>query len=613
MANDKLSKCIVVLGMHRSGTSALTRVISLLGCDLPKTLMGANHGNETGHWESLEMMYLNDAILESAGSFWNDWTACPANWFESPLTETFIERANDVFDNEFGNSRFMVLKDPRICRIYPFWEKFLKEKSIEPRVIFPLRNPVEVAQSLTKRDGSDLHYGMLLWLRYVLDAELFSRQTPRVFTHYNELLENWSLVASKIENGLGIKWPRMSVKVCNEIDEYLSTKYRHNEVKDNVVLQNKLTHDWIKDTYRILKQWCVDGENKQDYEALDKIRDALNHSTNLFSGLISNSIKNQSEVERLSHEKHSVTNQLEEIRSNQSAKDECIQRLEQEYSEKNNELELKQNDLEKLNGQYEALNAEIAQVSDENVVLKAVISQSEETISNLSVEIAQVSDENSALKAVISQSEEAISILKDELTIATSELKQTEDELKIANDEIHFSESALKQKSAEIDDMQSEIEKAAQIIAEQEIKQNESLEKINDLTSDNNRLSTENANLRREIENIKESLLKSEHGKQKIINRLIQIQGLLDDSQVKLEVTNQSRLGLIEQITHEERPYFSLKRSSTKRKANLLRNAGVVDEEWYLKEYPDVAETGMNPTLHYVIHGKKEGRKPRGI
>jgi len=56
---------ILVAGMHRSGTSALARTLSLLGCDLPKTLMPASGGNEAGYWESQAIANLNDELLES--------------------------------------------------------------------------------------------------------------------------------------------------------------------------------------------------------------------------------------------------------------------------------------------------------------------------------------------------------------------------------------------------------------------------------------------------------------------------------------------------------------------------------------------------------------------
>ena len=121
---------VLSLGMHRSGTSALSRVLSLLGCDLPKTLIGANSSNEAGHWESTEIARLNDEILASVGSLWHDWLAFNPGWYSSPKAAEFREKALEVLADEFAQSRLFVLKDPRICRIAPFWLEVLEAAGV---------------------------------------------------------------------------------------------------------------------------------------------------------------------------------------------------------------------------------------------------------------------------------------------------------------------------------------------------------------------------------------------------------------------------------------------------------------------------------------------------
>lgn len=78
--------------MHRSGTSALAHVLNLLGCDLLKTLLDGNDSNETGHWESVPIMDLNNEILNSAGSGWHDWLPFNQGWYASPKAEEVQER-----------------------------------------------------------------------------------------------------------------------------------------------------------------------------------------------------------------------------------------------------------------------------------------------------------------------------------------------------------------------------------------------------------------------------------------------------------------------------------------------------------------------------------------
>ena len=64
--------CLLVLGMHRSGTSAITRIFNLMGAEPPKQLLDAGPSNEAGHWEPERLVLLHDQMLEEAGSSWRD-------------------------------------------------------------------------------------------------------------------------------------------------------------------------------------------------------------------------------------------------------------------------------------------------------------------------------------------------------------------------------------------------------------------------------------------------------------------------------------------------------------------------------------------------------------
>src|SRR6478736_4612822 len=101
--------------MHRSGTSAVTRVINMLGYALPKSLLGANESNPVGHWESTEVIALNEEVLESAGSRWDDWTPFNTGWYKTPLGADYLQRARELIRTEFADQSMFVLKDPRLC------------------------------------------------------------------------------------------------------------------------------------------------------------------------------------------------------------------------------------------------------------------------------------------------------------------------------------------------------------------------------------------------------------------------------------------------------------------------------------------------------------------
>ena len=227
---DGAPRAIMVLGMHRSGTSALTRVFGLLGADLPKNLMPADASNPTGHWESNDLYVIHDRLLASAGSSWHDWRAFNPDWFASPAARPFADEILAVLRKDFAGSRLFAIKDPRICRFWPLWRDVLAEFGAKPVIVMPVRNPLEVAASLKQRDGFIPAKSHLLWLRHVLDAEHATRGLPRAVTLYQSWLEDWQQAIATMTPQLRLSWPRRGAMVDLEIEQFLSAEFKHHDV-----------------------------------------------------------------------------------------------------------------------------------------------------------------------------------------------------------------------------------------------------------------------------------------------------------------------------------------------------------------------------------------------
>lgn len=112
---------LLVLGMHRSGTSALGGMLHHLGCTLPATLMQEGASNTKGHFESHAIQAFNDRALKAARSHWRDWRPLHPNWLASVEGQAFLAQAQDLLEAEYGSAPLVLLKDPRICRMTPFW------------------------------------------------------------------------------------------------------------------------------------------------------------------------------------------------------------------------------------------------------------------------------------------------------------------------------------------------------------------------------------------------------------------------------------------------------------------------------------------------------------
>lgn len=283
-------QCILVLGMHRSGTSALTRVLSLMGAALPKNILGANESNEKGHWEPARLIEYHDQLLAELGSSWDDWRPLGLDGLPATRRNQFLSDIQGILATEYDDSPLIVLKEPRICRFAPLFLEALDEAGFETRVILPIRNPLEVAASLEKRTGlwsaeRSRTYAILLWLRHVLDAEAATRNRPRTFVSYNDLLDDWRSTLEALTRRLAITWPKTGDEIAPSVQSFLTIDGRRNRSSVDEVLLNPDFRHWTASAFEALLSLEQDSTKKDSLATLDRIRSELNHATPVIARL----------------------------------------------------------------------------------------------------------------------------------------------------------------------------------------------------------------------------------------------------------------------------------------------------------------------------------------
>lgn len=229
------ARCILVLGMHRSGTSALTGALEALGAPPPPgELMGAAESNRSGHFEPLDVVDLNDRLLAALGSAWFDWRAVG-----NERQADFEAEAIALLRRWSAERALFTMKDPRICRLVPFWRDVLEAAGTTPLVLLPFRNPLDVAASLEARDGLPVHAGLHLWLRHMLDAEAETRHVPRTFVRYERFLAAWQEEATRISAQLDFTWPVPPAAAAARIESFLRPDERHQASGDDVLRRDE--------------------------------------------------------------------------------------------------------------------------------------------------------------------------------------------------------------------------------------------------------------------------------------------------------------------------------------------------------------------------------------
>jgi len=274
-------KVVLVLGMHRSGTSLLTRILSLLGAKPPLSLLPPTSENPGGYWESEPVMWLNNELLGLTGNTWKSIRHIPDEWFNDVLKSNYRERATNILDREFGTSDLIVLKCPRICRLMPFWETVLQDAGYDVRPVIILRNPEDIFRSLAARATIPRfspaaivqpEHCALLWLRYVLDAERLSREQQRTVISYENILNDWSAALKNIQDITGFDTLSLPEDVKDKINElFLPGMSRQRSPDESTLILNSS----IFDPYRQIADLLLNqGPHRQ--EMIDTLTNQFN-------------------------------------------------------------------------------------------------------------------------------------------------------------------------------------------------------------------------------------------------------------------------------------------------------------------------------------------------
>ncbi len=184
-----MKQCVVVLGMHRSGTSVLSGLISLQGFYLGADEMPVREDNPMGFFENMKIYHLNQSILDDYNASWDNYNFIFDNISPSNLYQYEV-KARKIIKEEFGLVNKIFIKDPRMCLLFPLWDKVLKELGFDIKIVLAYRSPMEVASSLKSRNDIATEKSILMWSHYFFQAEKNSRDYRRMIVHYANDFQN---------------------------------------------------------------------------------------------------------------------------------------------------------------------------------------------------------------------------------------------------------------------------------------------------------------------------------------------------------------------------------------------------------------------------------------
>jgi hypothetical protein len=229
-------RCVAVVGMGRSGTSATSGLLVKMGLSGPRPddLVPARSSNEKGHYESKEMLRCNMRLLRAVDSSNDSPPLTPPNWQDVGGIDHVREAARRWFAETY-DGRSMVVKDPRLSVTLGFWREMLP---MPMAAVFMVRDPLQVARSLEARDHAPITLGLSRWDRYIRSCSSVIQGLPTLVLTYDDLLADPVNAALQLSHFLEKVGVELEPGAAEAASSHIDAKLRHQVAEEEDELKD---------------------------------------------------------------------------------------------------------------------------------------------------------------------------------------------------------------------------------------------------------------------------------------------------------------------------------------------------------------------------------------
>lgn len=295
-------QAILVIGMHRSGTSAVTRGLEVLGVNLGTRLRSPRTENPKGFWEDLDFNAINTDVLQSFGLEWHTPGRIDPTDLRASRLRPLMDRAAAFLEKKFAANGIIGLKDPRASRVLPFWDKVFEKSGIAVSYVIACRNPLSVAKSLSARDGFPFIKGHVLWLEYMLCSMIYSASRPRIVVDYDNMLEQPAKELTRIAAALDLTFEINGSQFQEYNTKFLSTSLRSTTYKIQDLIDCDSIPSLSKDTYSLINNIACERTsitNFKYYDEISKYDILFSKNINFFKSIIDESDRLESALQKI--------------------------------------------------------------------------------------------------------------------------------------------------------------------------------------------------------------------------------------------------------------------------------------------------------------------------
>lgn len=262
----------VVLGMHRSGTSALTRGLSALGAELGGKLLPPGLDNEKGYWEDADINALNEELLKTLGTAWHGMEAIEDGVLDALAQGAWGDRAAGLLRGKLAEGRVFAMKDPRTARLLAFWQRVFQRLDATAVYVLACRHPLCVAQSLAARNGFGPAKSALLWLLHLLPMLRLTEGQDRRVVDYDRLMDFPLRELKRVAPLLGLPFDESAPALVDYARAFLEERLRHHRASDIGPEQQSGLPPFVLEIHEGLLRLAADETPTGLAAALDKAR-----------------------------------------------------------------------------------------------------------------------------------------------------------------------------------------------------------------------------------------------------------------------------------------------------------------------------------------------------
>ncbi|MGH9488162.1 MAG: sulfotransferase family protein [Terriglobales bacterium] len=278
-------RVIVVLGMHRGGTSVLARGLQALGGNLGDSLIPPGSDNPKGFYEDAGFRLLNERLLRALGHDWDTLAPILPREMARPLTEEFARQAAALVTARLSAAEVFAVKDPRMARLLPFWQEIFARLEVPVSYAIAVRNPLCVVESLAQRRPIPREKAYFLWLEHMFASMELTAGQPRVVVAYDRLVQEPGPQLERVARALHLHLDPQSPLIAEYQRDFIEPELCHHNQRMEQLKADQAAPLAVISFYQTLSQVAGDAFGIEDARLTAALTAAGDLLANSFSAL----------------------------------------------------------------------------------------------------------------------------------------------------------------------------------------------------------------------------------------------------------------------------------------------------------------------------------------